>query len=763
MVIIHRLAGTAIKAAPNLLEFLDLFKEPICPLSLYKQYILPDLQPTVARLIDIRFLIPEDTDEEAQWLEKEIRQDQIRVFQSAHFVTYYPESNGYLARNFTEVMEKSYKLLTARGLYSIKRKVLIYICQNRKRFGQFWGSAPLPEWVKAFVVNGRILVVDQQKILHIHRRSKRFFQGMSHELVHIFLGQLNCQLPVWMEEGLCEYLSQPDNNSKFKELARQKKLYGFREMEALVRHSLLDLDDSPVMQNICYQQAHSFVAYLANLKGEKTLLECVRDTGLSKDFRSLFQQYYGQSLDEAESQWLKMYPEGNYSKLRTSKNLRIIPNENKVLLYNAFYGQSLLANLDLLTLINHLLQGKTLREILESYDVDGLETVIANLHGKGLIVFDNQREDNSAYRKFSRAQIETGALINKLRLNVSNFCNMSCDYCYVDQSTNDLMEWSIAQKALDGFFDLQRRHSHSYSLIRFFGGEPLLNWPLIERILEYVEKMKKGSRLDYILNTNGTIIVKEMAEKLATYKVNIAVSLDGIGVVHDRYRRLKSGKGSFPIIDSNLDILLSYGCAVGIETTLGDHNYKHLKSLIDFLVNKGDKYNCHIPLALQSMCMVPRQGLDTLLLEEKVKKIIEAITYARDKGINIGEGMIHFPFNALFGKRGLGVYCRAMGEELCIYPNGDIYPCGALKIKLGNIEYMDGVFRSDAYLRLVNRVAGNIPACRGCDIEAFCAGGCAADALNGKGNIFQPTDNCQFEKAVFKALVEEFLLMNGEL
>jgi len=756
--IINRLTGTAANASPDLLEFLDLFKDPANPAHLYERYCRPDLWLKAAHLMNISFLIPAHIDEEVQWLEGVIGREENKIFETEHFFTYYPDGEGYLARDFTDLMEEAYRFLITKGLPHFKKKILIFICQSREQFKQFWGIAPLPEWVKAFVHLGRILVIDRQKILPIDRKSVGFLRGMAHELVHIFLNRIHTHLPAWMEEGLCEYYSRPYNDSKFKKLAREKMLYGFREMEAFVKHSLLDLDDSPVKENICYQQAHSFVYFLAVLAGEKKLIECIQATGLSKGFRPAFEQHYGRSLDDIEAEWLKTYSLCNYKKLKPSKNLRIIQNGNKVLFYNAFYGQSLRANPDLLTLIDYLAKGKTLREIVKEYDVDGLETVIARLHEKGLIVFDKHREKNDAYRKFNRAQIESGGLINKLRLNVSNSCNMSCDYCYVDQSTDGRMEWPTAQKALDSFFDLQGRHGHGYCLIRFFGGEPLLNWLLIERVLAYVETTKKGINVDYILNTNGTIVTQEIAEKLATCKVNVAVSLDGVEAVHDKYRRFGSGRRSFTIIDSNLDILLKFGCNVGIEATLGDHNYNHLKELIDYMAEKGARYHRHILLALQSMCMVPRQGLDTLPLEYKVGKIIEAVIYARKRGVNIGDGMIHFPFNSLLGKRSSGTYCRAMGEELCIYPNGDIYPCGALKIKLGNIEDIDGVFRSDAYLRLVQRVAGNIPACRGCEIEAFCAGGCAADAMAVKGDIFQPTRNCDLERAVFRALVKESLL-----
>ena len=110
------------------------------------------------------------------------------------------------------------------------------------------------------------------------------------------------------------------------------------------------------------------------------------------------------------------------------------------------------------------------------------------------------------------------------------------------------------------------------------------------------------------------------------------------------------------IDDKNMDMLLSSGCIVGISTTVGNHNCNNLKQLINYVADKEKKYNCRILLSLQSMCMVPKDDLDTISLKEKVKLIMEAISYARDKGINIDEGMIMFPFNVLLGKRNTGVY-----------------------------------------------------------------------------------------------------------
>jgi len=401
---------------------------------------------------------------------------------------------------------------------------------------------------------------------------------------------------------------------------------------------------------------------------------------------------------------------------------------------------------------------------LKNQDTDekpgGLETSISRSYERGLIVYDNQDEAKNICRGTSKDRIDSGSLIKSLRLNVTNRCNMSCAYCYVEKEVEDkeFMEWRLAKKAITDFLGLQKRHGHPKAEIRFFGGEPLLNWPVIERAIDHAESTGEGIKINYIINTNGTIMNSRISRKLSDSGVQVLISLDGIGDVNDSCRKLLSGKGSFRKIDQCIDKLLSDGAWVGIETTLHDRNYYHLKSLIDYIAVKEDEFKSSVSLYLQSVCMISKNGIDTLPVMEKVKKIIEAVKYARVKGIDSENGMLQFPYNSLLGERNAGKYCSAMGHEICVFPGGMIYPCPALKIKIGTVEDFDRVFTDKHYHRLANRMAGNIAGCRGCVIEAYCAGGCAADAAVQNGDIFNPATNCTFNRNIFMELTENFLL-----
>jgi len=757
-ILINRLTSTAVKLSASLLEFLKRFsKKSILLSSLLAEYSDTDLLQTVSYLLKINFLIPANINEELNWFKEQVDMNQIKGFETKHFIIFYSGENNYQARNFSDFMERVFYFLIQKLRFFSAHKIIIYICNDCDEFQKFWGNVPAPDWADAFVFSSNLIIVNQHRINKTNLRGDGPFQGMVHELAHIFLNQMECQIPVWIEEGLCEYFSKNDYGLVSFDNCKQKQLYGFKEIELFANPSLLDLDNSPVGENICYRQSHSFASHLINLKGEHYFINFLTSMELGDSFNTSFKKYYHFSIDEAQKNWKKQYPQIKTCKLKTSKNLQVIKGSKNVLLYNTFYGDSLKASMEILILLESFKKKKTLNEISKKFDVEDLDPIVIQLFKNRLIVFSHDKEINCVSQNYTHKQIQKGFLINKLRLNMSNSCNMACNYCYIDPARTEHMMWPTAKKTLSLFFDLQKKSKKIESQIRFFGGEPLSNWHVMEKVFKYVNGIKKNIIVEYILNTNGTIVTEEIAETLASNRVHLSISVDGLQKVHDTFRPFKSGKGSFSKIDTNLNFLISSGCNVALSATIGDHNYNKLNELVAYIADKNRKYNSSNSLSLQSMCMEAKQKLDTVLVAEKVKAIKNAVMYSVKKGVNINFGMLLFPLNAMLGLKPKKAYCNAVaGEEICVDPEGDIYPCGNLKIKLGNIETFKATFQTYEYLNLIKRVAGSIPECKGCDIEAFCAGGCAADAFQ-DNNIFLPAKNCKFEQLFFKSIVREYL------
>ena len=128
---------------------------------------------------------------------------------------------------------------------------------------------------------------------------------MTHEIIHMLLGDLNICLPIWLEEGICEYFSKKDPSPKLLNLMKKKKLFTFKELEAKANQTLLDIDNSKTDDNICYRQAHSYVAYLCEDLGEAEFIRWISTLGLNSELEHDFAEYFENSMADLEQEWFK--------------------------------------------------------------------------------------------------------------------------------------------------------------------------------------------------------------------------------------------------------------------------------------------------------------------------------------------------------------------------------------------------------------------------------------------------------------------------
>jgi uncharacterized protein len=147
--------------------------------------------------------------------------------------------------------------------------------------------------------------------------------------------------------------------------------------------------------------------------------------------------------------------------------------------------------------------------------------------------------------------------ILQLILNVTESCNMRCRYCvfsghypYKRTHTTKQMTWDTAKAALDFFFahngDIER------PAVSFYGGEPLLNFKLIQQCVDYANAQGGGRRVKYSMTTNGTLINKEIIRFLIENDVSLLVSLNGPQEINDRFRVFMSGRGTYHQVVRNL-------------------------------------------------------------------------------------------------------------------------------------------------------------------------------------------------------------------
>lgn len=150
--------------------------------------------------------------------------------------------------------------------------------------------------------------------------------------------------------------------------------------------------------------------------------------------------------------------------------------------------------------------------------------------------------------------------LRQMSLQVTQQCNFRCAYCAYCAGDFELqrnhsskrMSINTALTAVDFF--AARCGNQELPAIGFYGGEPLLEFPLIQKVVEYSEKKLYGKKLIFAITTNASLLTTEIAEFLFKHNFMVTISLDGTPEIHDRSRRFASdGRGSFSVIRDNLE------------------------------------------------------------------------------------------------------------------------------------------------------------------------------------------------------------------
>jgi len=106
--------------------------------------------------------------------------------------------------------------------------------------------------------------------------------------------------------------------------------------------------------------------------------------------------------------------------------------------------------------------------------------------------------------------------VPKITLQVTQDCNLRCKYCIYSEEhsqgqrshSTKTMSWESAKRAID----FLREHSVDSPNVNvgLYGGEPLLEFDLVKKIVEYSKECFEGKELTFNMTTNGTLLTDEM-------------------------------------------------------------------------------------------------------------------------------------------------------------------------------------------------------------------------------------------------------------
>lgn len=151
--------------------------------------------------------------------------------------------------------------------------------------------------------------------------------------------------------------------------------------------------------------------------------------------------------------------------------------------------------------------------------------------------------------------------MSKITLQITQKCNFRCKYCVytpkekMKQRTHSQksMSWEIAKAAVDFLWD----HSVDSKRVNvgFYGGEPLIEFPLIQRVIRYSQELFYGKELSFSITCNGSLLTPEIIRYFSENSVDLMISLDGPKEINDKNRVFANGKGTFDIVMDKISLV----------------------------------------------------------------------------------------------------------------------------------------------------------------------------------------------------------------
>ena len=130
-------------------------------------------------------------------------------------------------------------------------------------------------------------------------------------------------------------------------------------------------------------------------------------------------------------------------------------------------------------------------------------------------------------------------------------CEHSCPYCQVSRQNDDKREFDMTTETADKAVDLVFRSPSPNIKIEFQGGEPLLNFPMVQHIVRRaLERNATEKRnLGFVIATNLAVVSDDILAFCREHAIHISTSLDGPADLHNRNRPRPGGDSHARALD----------------------------------------------------------------------------------------------------------------------------------------------------------------------------------------------------------------------
>jgi len=304
-------------------------------------------------------------------------------------------------------------------------------------------------------------------------------------------------------------------------------------------------------------------------------------------------------------------------------------------------------------------------------------------------------------------------------------CNLQCRYCFGE--TMDDFDEDFGEFELD--YNLPRKLDYNVPIlaefcskdpdcvVTFYGGEPLLNIPALEEVMDTVKPKH------FMMQTNG-LLLDRLPSKYVNRFHTLLVSIDGEEALTDHYR----GKGTFRKVVDNLKLITRNGFQGELIARVTVMEQTDLYKQVTWLLNNSEFKFSSVHWQLNAGFWGndhKRRDFKRWSTENYIPSVDRLTQFWVDHMETQGEVLKLYPLlgianSMLMDKQPSLMRCGGGWINYAIQTDGYIIPCptmwGMKKYYLGNI--------GDSDPKTLGKVFVNDTPCTQCSDLGMCGGRC---------------------------------------
>lgn len=415
------------------------------------------------------------------------------------------------------------------------------------------------------------------------------------------------------------------------------------------------------------------------------------------------------------------------------------------------------------------LNGATTQDLEALIPKEDLDEIIPELL-EAKVLYEDFPKDVDAGYKFGEIAA-ANASVQYLYLVMTDKCNLNCYYCFlrnrdVVHSKGKMMSSDVACDAAVRFAEqlMGAGRQLEFGQVMFYGGEPLINFPVIKDFIDALEKIRRENpampRIIYTMASNATLVTEEIAEYLAFHNVIVGVSLDGPEMIMEE-RPTLTGENSFKKVIQGIAILREKGVPISASCTLNEKVLEKFDEVMYYLLQEmgfGD-------VSLNMILPNPGESLSADYCNRATEAMIKCWELCQKIGaredrivrkINAIKKFVPYPYD-----------CAACGSQIFVDPEGMVGLCqgnlGKKERMLCSVSEPFNLKDYDQYNKMRRRTPLLMEACQNCPAIGICGGGCALAAEASRGDILALDERfCVHSKMCLNWIIWEKIFPNME-